>query len=218
MNASRVLPWVGDRVVLEGTKRWIDMVVRYDFCPFVNSFWKKRSIVVEQAHDPETLVQHSMRFLDDKTSNVMLIVLPTCPIPSRNSNFSHVPNDMITANVMGPVLTNFRNLLTARHLRACNFNPNGPIIDVVFNPWFVGTANWSPWPVIQLVKNKVMKQAEESYQKSHSDGGRVGDITFDNMQKTKCLTSDHDKFTIYWRDVAECYGGTLPAFYAESIK
>lgn len=210
-----LLPRVADYVVIEGTNKWIGMVAKYNFCPFVNLFGLKRELVVEHSLDPETLVQHSMRLLDNKNKNTMMIILPSCPLPDKNTDFSSVSPQLVASSVMDPVLGNFRDLLADRHLRWSPTNLEGPITDVVFNPFFFGTANWSPWPVIQLVKSSVMEQAGVSYEKSRSkasggDGGTVADITRDNQKKAGALRDRE-----YCSDVVACYGGTMPTFYTQ---
>jgi hypothetical protein len=208
MRSRILLPYFSDDAIIEGTNKWINMVARYELCPFINSFGKKRSLVVERSLDPAILLQHSKRFMNDNTSNVLSIVLPCCPIPGLNDiDCSKIHPQMITSIVMSPILIHFRKILFENDLRRPD--PSSPLIDVIFNPYFIYNANWAPWPVIQLVKGDVMEQAERSYKKSHNRD--VDNIVFENA--VKFPRADMKKIEVYWKEVGACYGGSVPKYY-----
>lgn len=204
------LPDVRDKVVIEGAQKWIGMVKQQQFCPFVNGFGDNRQIVIERKAKTFSLLALANALQRGKKPDVYVVVLPTMPLPIFGQR---VPNIAAQGSlVMGDVYANYRHQIAKSGIN---------IIDVPFNPFFMGTASWSPWPMILLMKKSIVMAADEHVPKSrqrYEQCSGMHPITASNYRKIHHIKEDPALLKEFTKSLYSCYGSNIPyAYYRREI-
>ena len=195
---------VSDAHITTNILKWRQFVAKRKLCPFVNNFGSKFAIQVERSQQSEAWMYHTYKFLENSDLNTMLIVLPSLLVPSHQHReyVMSLPNSMILPMMFGPEFIKFRESLLNRQLRCMSKDSPNPIIDVGFHP-LLGGPNWAPWPVIQLVKSKIMNEAENWYEVTNKCP--ISKIVHDNATTFHDIFKSKEATELLFSEQHECY-------------
>mmetsp|Transcript_2472 Transcript_2472/g.6876 ORF Transcript_2472/g.6876 Transcript_2472/m.6876 type:complete len:261 (+) Transcript_2472:242-1024(+) len=233
----RIMPVVKDSAVVDGTRKWMEMIRQLDFCPFLDKYASSSNseIVVQRSLSENDLLMNAMHVLDNPQLNIATVVLPTLPMPNPQevADLSeYIPmaetigetNHLIPSLAMGAPLIKTIELLENHGIIEPTFaveeekkSSSSPLLfpPVVFNPFFLGTSNWSPWPTIQFIKKSVMDQAKAEYKEQHGGKSASTDIPQKNHKRLDDLLGDVAERRALLLQHAECYKGNDLESYKE---
>ena len=128
-----------DKYIKNSTLKWRQLVVKNQYCPFVNSFGGKFIIIVERSNQASDWMRHVYTFLGNSELNTILIVLLELQLPSQEYSkyiFTNFPHQAIVPMIFGNEMFEFRKKMEITKIRKSNNNKNGVIIDIGFHHFF----------------------------------------------------------------------------------
>lgn len=206
-----------DQPIRNTIVKWRELVFRRGFCPFTHTFGSKYSIEVERSNKACDWIKHAHNLVENSEIDSSLLVLPLLDLPEieyAKHIFKTFSPERINNGLFGSQLEEFQILMEESNIRADRkvyiitvfgneiaLKSDKILLEVPFHPY--STNNWSPYPIIHLIKESTMFDAQEWYKTNYNTS--VSKIVDDNDDKRKVMENDDNEKLKFNLEKFLCY-------------